>query len=111
MEEEGINRIMERITSFQELQRIIKREDDVEYAKRFIRFGTVWLLPDCETRILTRFGASGFHPWVVIEDYRAPSPVIRCALRTTREQLGSRALFVRGGVIKGLTSDGWIVLT
>ncbi|MEW6227822.1 MAG: hypothetical protein AB1700_06950 [Bacillota bacterium] len=101
---------MEKVTSLCELEELVRRQSDADYARLFIRFGTVWLLPDSETGVGTRSGGSGFHPWVVIEDYREHSPVVLCALRTTTGGPGPGRLFVLGGVIQGLSENGWITV-
>lgn len=74
-----------------------------------VSFGTVWLLPDVVTVVRTRPGASGRHPWVVVE-YRYPSPTVRCALRCTSNPGPGPAVFTKAYATSGLTEDGWVVL-
>lgn len=95
--------------SLEQFRDLIEAQSDAEWAEawasRALAFGNVWWLPDAESGI----GGNGSHPWVVIVEYRAPEPLVLCALRTTKRQ-GAHALFTPAGIVPGLDQDGWIVL-
>lgn len=83
-------------------------ETDEEWASRFVRFGSIWLLPDSLTGVITREGRSGLHPWVVVGEYRAPMPIVSCALGTTQRH-GRTSISIPAGSVYSLPERTHIV--
>ncbi len=100
---------MPRWLSLRELESVLRAEDDAQFALRFVTLGTVWLIPDADANIVTRAGASGWHPWVAVEDYQPPFPTVRCALRTTRDPGEQQGVFTGRRMVPGLDEQGWII--
>lgn len=91
--------------------RASRRWSDAEWARLCVSFGSVWLLPDVLTGVGTRPGASGYHPWVVVEEYGYPAPTVRCALRSTLDAGPGPAVFTQANPTSGLTQEGWVKLS